>query len=163
MIKLAHLAFAALALLVVEVSTAHDHKQEQAKAETPTLNAAGGYGEALAADAKPDPLAAALAKLDAEHASTDGVFSGRVGKVCQQQGCWMQLLDGDQMARVMTNHRFVLPKDFSGDAVVIGKLERIEISEEEAKHMAKDAGTAFDPAASRVEYRIDARGVAQKS
>lgn len=156
MIKLAHLAFAALALLVVEVGYADEHK----KAQVPTLNAAGGYGEVLANEAKPDGLAAALGKLDAANPAIDGVFSGRVGKVCQKQGCWMQLLDGEQMARVMTNHRFVLPKDFSGNAVVIGKLERIELSEEEAKHMAKDAGTEFDPAASRVEYRIDARGVA---
>ncbi len=155
MIKLVHLVFCALALLVVEVSNADDHKAPQ----RPTLNAAGGYGEAPGAEAKATPLAAALATLDAGHAVTDGVFSGRVGKVCQKQGCWMQLLDGEQMARVMTNHRFVLPKDFSGNVVVVGKLERIEISEDEAKHMAKDAGTAFDPKAARVEYRIDARGV----
>lgn len=155
MIKLVHLVFCALALLAVEVSNADDHKAPQ----VPTLNAAGGYGEAPAADAKPAPLAAAVVALDAEHAVTEGVFSGRVGKVCQKQGCWMQLLDGEQMARVMTNHRFVLPKDFSGNVVVVGKLERIEISEDEAKHMAKDAGTAFDPKASRVEYRIDALGV----
>jgi len=147
--------FCALALLVVEVSNADDDQVPQA----PTLNAAGGYGQAPGTDAKSSPLAAAMGALDAEQAVIDGVFSGRVGKVCQKQGCWMQLLDGEQMARVMTNHRFVLPKDFSGNVVVVGKLERIEISEDEAKHMAKDAGHAFDPKASRVEFRIDALGV----
>ncbi|HWT15871.1 MAG TPA: DUF4920 domain-containing protein, partial [Patescibacteria group bacterium] len=128
-------------------------------APAPTVNAAGGYGEVIAADAKADALAAALAKLSADNASVDGLFSGRVGKVCQKQGCWLQLIDGEQMARVMTNHDFTVPKDLSGNAVVSGKLERVEISEKEARHMAEDAGKDFDPAASRVEYRIAARGV----
>ena len=88
---------------------------------------------------------------DAERASVDGVFSGRVGKVCQKQGCWLQLIDGEQMARVMTHHDFTVPKDLAGGAVVSGKLERVELSEKEARHMAEDAGKAFDPAASRVE------------
>ena len=156
MIKLIHLGIALLALLVVEVASAHDDKAIPAA----TQNAAGGFGAAIAADAKPVALNDALATLDAATPSRTGVFSGRVGKVCQQQGCWMQLLDGEQMARVMTGHKFTLPKDFSGNAVVSGTLARIELSEEEARHMAKDAGKDFDPAASRVEYRIDATGVA---
>lgn len=156
MIKLAHLGFALLALFAVEVAIADESKP----APAPTANSAGGYGEVIAADAKADTLGAALAKLSAENASVDGVFSGRVGKVCQKQGCWLQLIDGEQMARVMTNHDFTVPKDLSGNAVVSGKLERVEISEKEAQHMAEDAGKAFDPAASRVEYRISARGVA---
>ena len=156
MIKLVHLGFALLALLAVEVAVADEAKP----APAPTVNAVGGYGEVIAADAKSDTLGAALAKLSAEHASVDGVFSGRVGKVCQKQGCWLQLIDGEQMARVMTNHDFTVPKDLSGNAIVSGTLERVEISEKEARHMAEDAGKAFDPAASRVEYRISARGVA---
>jgi hypothetical protein len=156
MIKLAHLGFALLALFAVEVAVADESKP----APAPTANASGGYGEVIAADARTDALGSALAKLSADNASVDGVFSGRVGKVCQKQGCWLQLIDGDQMARVMTNHDFTVPKDLSGNAVVSGKLERVEISEQEARHMAEDAGKAFDPAASRVEYRISARGVA---
>lgn len=156
MIKLAHLGFALLALFVIETAVADESKP----APAPAVNAAGGYGEVIAADAKADALGAALAKLDAEHPTIDGVFSGRVGKVCQKQGCWLQLLDGDQMARVMTDHNFTVPKDLTGSAIVSGKLERVELSEKEAKHMAEDAGKAFDPAASRVEYRIAARGVA---
>jgi hypothetical protein len=156
MIKLAHLGFALLALFAVEIAVADESKP----APAPTTNASGGYGEVIGADAKADTLGAALAKLSSENASVDGVFSGRVGKVCQKQGCWLQLIDGEQMARVMTNHDFTVPKDLSGNAVVSGKLERVEISEKEARHMAEDAGKAFDPAASRVEYRISARGVA---
>lgn len=155
MIKLAPIGFALLAMLAVEVAVADESKP----APAPTVNAAGGYGEVIAADAKADALAAALAKLSADNASVDGLFSGRVGKVCQKQGCWLQLIDGEQMARVMTNHDFTVPKDLSGNAVVSGKLERVEISEKEARHMAEDAGKDFDPAASRVEYRIAARGV----
>ena len=157
MIKLAHLGFALLAAFAVEIAVADESKP----APAPTANAAGGWGEAIAADAKAESLGAALAQLSAERASVEGVFSGRVGKVCQKQGCWLQLIDGEQMARVMTNHDFTVPKDLAGDAVVSGKLERVEISEKEARHMAEDAGKAFDPAASRIEYRIAARGVAR--
>lgn len=156
MIKLAHLGFALLALSFVEIAAAHDTKA----APVATQNAAGGFGAAMPADPKPVALADAMAKLDAATPSQDGVFAGRVGKVCQKQGCWMQLLDGEQSARVMTGHKFTLPKDYSGNALVSGKLERIELSEKEARHMAEDAGKEFDPSLSRVEYRIDARGVA---
>ena len=156
MIKLAHLGFALLALFAVEVAVADESKPAPAA----TLNAAGGWGEVIAVDAKTAALGTSLEKLSAENARIDGVFSGRVGKVCQKQGCWLQLVDGEQMARVMTQHEFTVPKDLSGNAVVSGTLERIEIGEDEARHMAEDAGKAFDPAASRVEYRISARGVA---
>lgn len=156
MIKLAPLGFALLALLAVDIAVADEAKP----APAPTTNAAGGYGEVIAGDAKADTLGAAIGKLGADHASVDGVFSGRVGKVCQKQGCWLQLIDGEQMARVMTNHDFTVPKDLAGNAIVSGKLERVEVSEKEARHMAEDAGKAFDAAASRVEYRIAARGVA---
>ncbi|MBK6436768.1 MAG: DUF4920 domain-containing protein [Rhodanobacteraceae bacterium] len=159
MIKLSHLGFALLALLAlfaVEMATADESKPVPAA----TANVAGGWGEVITADAKADALGTSLAALSEDNASIDGVFSGRVGKVCQKQGCWLQLLDGEQMARVMTNHEFTVPKDLSGNAVVSGKLERVEISEKEARHMAKDSGKPFDPAASRIEYRISARGVA---
>lgn len=157
MIKLAHLGFSLLALLTVDIAVADESKP----APAPTVNASGGYGEVIAADAKADALGSALARLGAENTSVEGVFSGRVGKVCQKQGCWLQLIDGEQMARVMTNHDFTVPKDLSGNAVVSGKLERIEVAEQEARHMAEDAGKTFDPTASRVEYRISARGVAR--
>jgi hypothetical protein len=156
MIKIAHLGFALLAAFAVEVAIADEAKP----APAPTANATGGWGETIAGDAKADALGTAVGQLGADHASIDGVFSGRVGKVCQKQGCWLQLIDGEQMARVMTNHDFTVPKDLAGEAVVSGKLERVEVSEKEARHMAEDAGKAFDPAASRVEFRIAARGVA---
>lgn len=161
MFKLAPLALALIALTSLQPAFAEDaHAEAAHAAPAPSVNAAGGYGEVIPAEAKSDALGAVLGRLDAEHSSIDGVFSGRVGKVCQKQGCWMQLLDGEQSARVMTQHKFTLPKDFSGNAVVSGKLERIELSEKEAKHMAEDQGQSFDPAASRVEYRIQALGVA---
>ena len=156
MSKLVPLALALIALVGVTPAFA----EEEHAAPAPSVNAAGGYGEVIAADAKADPLAGALARVDADHVALEGVFSGRVGQVCQKQGCWMQLIDGEQSARVMTQHKFALPKDFSGNAVVAGKLERIEISEQEAKHLAEEQGRSFDAAASRVEYRIQARGVA---
>ena len=92
MIKLSHLGFALLALFAVEIAVADESKPVPAA----TANVAGGWGEVITADAKADALGTSLATLSEDNASIDGVFSGRVGKVCQKQGCWLQLLDRTQ-------------------------------------------------------------------
>ncbi|MCE3001806.1 MAG: DUF4920 domain-containing protein [Xanthomonadaceae bacterium] len=120
---------------------------------------AADYGDPLPADAAPVSIATALADADA-HADAPRAFSGRVGKICQTKGCWMMLTEGDAMVRVMTGHRYFLPKDASGDAVVYGTLKRKEMSAEQAAHMAKDGG---EPAPAdgqgAVEWRIDATSI----
>jgi hypothetical protein len=120
---------------------------------------AADYGDPMPADAAPVSIASAMADVDA-HDDAPRAFSGRVGKVCQTKGCWMMLTEGDAMVRVMTGHRYFLPKDASGDAVVYGTLKRKEISPEQAAHMAKDGGEAA-PADGQgaVEWRIDATAI----
>jgi hypothetical protein len=117
----------------------------------------GKFGDAVPADV------AAKSLTDAVSAYTDAtgeqVISGRVGQVCQKKGCWMTLTDGDVMARVMTDHKFALPKDLSGAVVVFGTLEAMDLDEKEIAHMAKDSGKPAAEIAPR-EYRIAARGVA---
>lgn len=118
---------------------------------------AGKFGDAVPADVAAKSLADAVLAYSAD--AGEQVISGRVGQVCQKKGCWMTLTDGDVMARVMTDHKFALPKDLSGQVVVIGKLEAIDLDEKEIAHMAKDSGKAAAEIAAR-EYRIAARGVA---
>lgn len=101
------------------------------------------------------PLASAVGTFKADDQEVQA-YSGRVGKVCQAKGCWMQLIDGDIMARVKTGHKFFLPKDLSGNAVVYGKLVKIELSAEQAEHFAKESN---DGSKAGAEYQILAQSV----
>ncbi len=108
---------------------------------------------------RPISISAALEQDDA-WTGRYAKFEGRVTEVCQNRGCWLVLADGDRHARVFTGHRFFLPKDFRGDAVIYGRLGKRTLSEAFARHLAEDGGR--DPAAvsgEQVEYRIDARSI----
>jgi hypothetical protein len=114
------------------------------------------YGQPLPADAAPVPLAAALAD-PAAHGDAPVVVSGRIGKVCQKKGCWITLTDGDAMVRVMTAHKFFLPTDASGNAVVVGTLSEKVFDAEGAAHFTEDAGPGAEAlAAGDREWRITA-------
>ena len=117
--------------------------------------AARVFGEAVPADASISSLQDAVAV--AEQAG-DQVISGRVGQVCQKKGCWMTLSDGEHMARVMTDHKFVIPKDLSGEVLVYGDLQAFDLDADEVAHMAKDSGKDIAEIDAH-EYRIAARGV----
>lgn len=119
---------------------------------------AGGptrYGKPLPA-AKAVPVAEAVAGFD-KLAGTPQRYSGRITQVCQAEGCWMVLEDNGQTARVMfKDHAFLVPKDSSGRAEVVGVLSRKELTPEQVEHLKEDAkGLAVSP----VEYRILAEGV----
>ncbi len=137
--------------------SAHDHGDAQPAAAAAAATQATQFGDPIPADAVPSTLAEAVA--DHAAGSRDQLISGRVAQVCQKQGCWMTLSDGDLMARVMTDHKFALPKDLAGSVVVYGKLEVLDLDAKEVAHMAKDSGKPESEIASR-EYRIAALGVA---
>ena len=77
------------------------------------------------------PVAAAVAAFD-QHAGKPQRYSGRITQVCQNQGCWMMLEDNGQAARVMfKDHAFLIPKDSTGHAEVVGVLSRKELKPEQ--------------------------------
>jgi len=143
----------AVSVLFSPLLPAHEHEQGQVAAVAVNQT---GFGEAMPAAVQASTLAQAIAAQRDD--AGDQVISGRVGKVCQKQGCWMTLSDGDSLARVMTDHKFALPKDLQGEVLVYGKLEAIDLDEKEIAHMAKDGGTTAASVPVR-EYRIKARGV----
>jgi hypothetical protein len=74
---------------------------------------------------------------------------GTVVEVCKPKGCWVTLGDPGAPERGVLFVKFVcpiddtrlVPIDAAGSfAVVEGKLEQIEISEDFARHLAADAG-----------------------
>ena len=116
---------------------------------------AGSYGLEPMPEGDAAPIAQAIASFDAH---TDGrhKFSGRIVEVCQKKGCWMVLEDSGISARVMMHdHKFDVPKDATGQAVVWGQLERKELSESHRQHLADESKGEV----AEVEYRIDAFAV----
>lgn len=138
---------------------AGDHGDD-AGASAPRTSARGTqvYGNDMPLGA-PVGIGAALAD-SSKWRHREGKFEGRVAQVCQNKGCWLVLADGDRSARVFSGHRFFLPKDTTGNAIVHGVLEEHRVEEAMARHLAEDAGQ--DPSTihgDQVEYRIDARSV----
>jgi hypothetical protein len=123
----------------------------------PTLAAAADFGRPMPETVAPVAIATAVAD-GAKYADGEHAFSGRIGQVCQNKGCWMTLTEGDTLVRVMTGHRYFLPKDTTGNAVVIGKLSSKAIDEKTREHYRKESGDAAVTAAE-VEWRIDAASI----
>ncbi len=114
-----------------------------AEASTPVqyLQGHAVYGEPMPTGKAPIPLAQALINFESNPPELPVLVSGKIAEVCQKKGCWMMLTDEGVGARVrFGDHDFFIPKDSGGKALVLGKLSAVELSEADAKHMAKDAG-----------------------
>lgn len=73
----------------------------------------------------------------------EATVSGKVTSVCQAEGCWMKIDNGDGTAMMvrMKDHKFVLPKDIGGkNAVFTGTASVKTTSVEILKHYAEDEG-----------------------
>lgn len=93
-------------------------------------------------------------------------FEGEVISVCQMKGCWMRLsLPEDKTVMVrFKDYGFFVPKDIAGKKVVVeGKAFVSEVSEEERKHLAEDAGQEDSLKTSisgpEIEMGLEATGV----
>ncbi len=69
-------------------------------------------------------------------------FMGEVNAVCQAKGCWMTMNMGEEEAMVkFKEYGFFMPKDLAGkDVIVEGKAFVEEVSVDEQRHYAEDAG-----------------------
>lgn len=99
------------------------------------------YGKAITADGAANILNVAANKAKAD-GYTGKVF-GTVTGVCQAKGCWMTLDagNGETMMVTFKDYGFFVPKDITGKTVVVeGKAEIREVSVDEQRHLAADAG-----------------------
>ena len=145
-------------LLLFMAACNQQAKDEQSQASPLVDSGLSYFGDSINPDgAVPsDQLLALLAGKD----SVQVKLSGTIEEVCQKKGCWMILSDGDAWARVMTEHRYFLPKDASGQALVYGTLVRRELGERKARHYAEESDNGALPAqAATQEWQIDAIGV----
>ena len=71
---------------------------------------------------------------------------GEISEVCQKEGCWLVMTDGERTMRVkMKGHSFAVPKDSAGKKVVVeGLIETQTISEEMARHYAEESNKKID-------------------
>jgi hypothetical protein len=69
-------------------------------------------------------------------------FTSKVNEVCQAKGCWMKLDLGDEEAMVrFKDYGFFMPKNIADREVIVnGKAYVSEMSVEEQRHYAEDAG-----------------------
>lgn len=98
--------------------------------------------------------------------SIDSKMRATVKKVCQAKGCWMTLdLGEDKEVMVkFKDYGFFVPKDISGKEVVVnGKAYVKEVSVDEQRHYAEDAGKSAEEVAAITEpkrtYSFEADGV----
>lgn len=75
--------------------------------------------------------------------SINSKMTAKVNEVCQAKGCWMTLNlgDGDEVMVKFKDYGFFVPKDIAGKEVIInGKAFVNEVSVDEQRHYAEDAG-----------------------
>ena len=80
-------------------------------------------------------------------------FTATVKEVCQAKGCWMklELKDGKEAMVRFKDYGFFMPKDIAGKAVVVnGKAFADEMSIDDQKHYAEDAGATKEEIAKIV-------------
>ena len=80
-------------------------------------------------------------------------FATKVNEVCQTKGCWMRLDLGDDEAMVRCkDYGFFMPKNIAEMEVIVnGKAYISEMSVEEQRHYAEDAGKNEDEIAAITE------------
>jgi Domain of unknown function (DUF4920) len=168
--------FAALTLAasLAATASAQDHQQHsthhaEAGGEKATaaeaLRAGGGHikrGEAIGES--PAVAFADVVKEPSKFAGKTVIVEGVVERVCQQQGCWMQITPEAGAAdavRVTFDHKFVIPKDadrlkFRAEGTFALKY----LTEDEATHLEKDgARLKRDKDGEATELTFRATGV----
>lgn len=128
---------------------------------SPVPTGAQHFGAAFAATEKID--AASLLADPASHVGQTVQVQGRVADVCQKQGCWMVLAEGEHSIRIrMKDHSFSVGKDGTGSlAVVEGQVVEVANDPKEAEHLASESKNpgALSTATGAVTYEIVATGV----
>lgn len=96
----------------------------------------------------------------------DVLVESKVDKVCTMKGCWLGLKTAHGEIHVtFKDESFFVPPTLMGKTVLVqGKLRKVVVTLEEAKHHAKEVGG--DPAAVQepaVRYELVASGLQVKT
>jgi multidrug efflux pump subunit AcrA (membrane-fusion protein) len=110
-----------------------------------------------------------IASAPASYVGKTIQVKGKITKVCQMMGCWMNLADPEtgKLLKIKVNDGdIVFPKDSAGKlAIAEGKLVKIELTREQAiaqaRHEAREQGRKFNPASIKsgaTIYQIQGTG-----
>lgn len=98
--------------------------------------------------------------------SINSKMIAKVNDVCQAKGCWMtlHLEDGNEVMVKFKDYGFFVPKNIADKEVIVnGKAFVSEVSVEEQRHYAEDAGKSEEEIALITEpkktYAFEADGV----
>ena len=160
--------FAALLLCACGASAAAQdaHHGQPQKQEATSAEASGHLlrGEAIGADTRRVSFADAL-KEPQKYADKAVVIEGVVTRVCQAEGCWMEIgpkTEGEESVRVTFDHKFAVPKDSSKmNFRAEGTLKVKTLSKETVEHLVKDDGAKIktNPDGTANEVTFLATGV----
>ena len=96
-------------------------------------------------------------------------FASKINEVCKKKGCWMKLDLGEEQESMVRfkDYGFFMPLNADDKEVVVnGKAYVTEITIDELKHYAKDAGKSEEEIAQITEpeytYAFEADGVLMK-
>jgi len=80
-------------------------------------------------------------------------FKSEVKAVCQSKGCWMRMDVGEEEAMVkFKDYGFFMPKDIAGEEVIVEGMAFVEeVSVDEQRHYAEDAGKTVEEIAQITE------------
>lgn len=147
------LSLAACSAKQEQVSTEKTPATETAAEAEETVQQASVFGETV-----PTGEAIMLADLSTEMSATEQmenvVLKGEVTGVCQKKGCWMTLKnsEGKDVRVTFKDYALFMPKDISGKEVVIhGVAKKEEISVDDLRHYAEDAGKSSEEIAAITE------------
>lgn len=98
--------------------------------------------------------------------SLEAKMKAKVVGVCQAKGCWMtlDLENGNEVMVKFKDYGFFMPKDIAGKEVIVnGKAFVNEVSVDEQRHYAEDAGKTVEEIASITQpkrtFSFEANGV----
>lgn len=96
--------------------------------------------------------------------SVNATVTGEIVQSCQSKGCWMdvRLADNSTMKVTFRDYGFFLPvEDLKGKTVVFtGTAKREEVSVDDQRHYAEDAGKSASEIAAITEPKVELRFVA---
>lgn len=127
------------------------------------------FGAKISAESAMKPGEIAEKYADLKEGDTALVkFEAPINSVCKSKGCWMRLdAGGEEVFVKFKDYGFFVPLDAEGEAIVEGKAFLEEVTVDELRHLAKDAGKTQAEIAAittpKRELRFMADGVLIKS
>ena len=160
-----------LALAMSMVACKSEKEEQKTEQKEEIVSAYNSFGEAITEENYLSSVDA-LAKYQTLKAG-DTIslkFASSINEVCSKKGCWMKLPAGETEETIMVRFKdygFFMPLDSQGKEVIVeGKAFVKEVSVDELKHYAEDAGKSAEEIAKitapKLEMAFEAKGVLMK-